>query len=86
MSLQVQCTCEWRVEVEFDKQLSELTHWTEFATSNQTAQVMDMHYMSCLTLLYEKKNVLILKVRFGFMKSSLHMLKMFSSYSDYNKT
>lgn len=86
MSLQVQRTCEWRVEVEFNKQLSELTHWTQFAKSNQTAQVMDKHYISCLTLLYEKKIVLILKVSFRFIKSSLHVLKMFSSYSGYKKT
>lgn len=54
MSLQVQRTCEWRVEVEFNKQLSELTHWTQFTKSNQTAQVMDMHYISCLTTVWEK--------------------------------
>lgn len=54
MSLQVQRTCEWRVEVEFNKQLSELTHWTQIAKSNQTAQVVDMHYISCLTTVWEK--------------------------------
>lgn len=45
-----------------------------------------MHCISCLTLLYEKNIFLILKVRCRFIKSSLHVLKMFSSYSGYKKT